>query len=55
MHQNRIENDIKRHSKWVKEYKNLMQQQRDTNIYQKVGKKMKKKMMKQGLIKGYKG
>ena len=51
--QKRILDDNKRHSKWVNEYMNLVKQQRDSNAFQMVGKKQRKKLMKQGVIRGW--
>merc|ERR1712129_293084 len=51
--QNRIASDNKRHAKWQHEYHNLMDQQRDTNAFQMVGKKLKKNLMKKGVIRGW--
>lgn len=49
----RINMDYKRHAKWQHEYQHLMDQQRDTNAFQMVGKKLKKKLMKKGVIRGW--
>eukprot|EP01083_Nonionella_stella_P011826 33544_1 len=50
---NRIDADNKRHAKWEHEWHNLTEQQRDTNSFQMVGKKLKKKLMKKGVIRGF--
>merc|ERR1712003_362561 len=44
---NRIDADNKRHAKWQHEWHHLTEQQRDTNSFQMVGKKLKKKLMKE--------
>eukprot|EP01084_Bolivina_argentea_P058773 107300_1 len=49
----RIHMEHKREAKWQHEWHNLTEQQRDTNAFQMVGKKLKKKLMKQGVIRGF--
>ncbi|ETO08878.1 hypothetical protein RFI_28508 [Reticulomyxa filosa] len=46
------EHEAKTKAKWVHEYQSLMEQARDTNTFQMVGKKLKKRMVKQGVIRG---
>ena len=50
----RIDADNKRHAKYMHEYHNLTEQQRDTNAFQMVGRKLRKKLMKKGVIRGFK-
>lgn len=49
----RISADNKRHAKWQHEWHNLTEQQRDTNAFQMVGKKLRKRLMKKGVIRGH--
>eukprot|EP00484_Ammonia_sp_Unknown_P019053 CAMPEP_0197029944 /NCGR_PEP_ID=MMETSP1384-20130603/9284_1 /TAXON_ID=29189 /ORGANISM="Ammonia sp." /LENGTH=1135 /DNA_ID=CAMNT_0042459207 /DNA_START=23 /DNA_END=3430 /DNA_ORIENTATION=+ len=49
----RVLADIKRNAKWQHEWHNLTEQQRDTNSFQMVGRKLKKKLMKSGVIRGF--
>merc|ERR1712129_254993 len=56
MHQktkNRIDADNKRQVKWQHEWHHLTEQQRDTNSFQMVGKRLKKKLIKDGTIRGF--
>merc|ERR1712228_728310 len=49
----KIAAENKRHAKWQHEWHHLTEQQRDTNAFQMVGKKLKKKLMKEGTIRGF--
>merc|ERR1712079_506448 len=46
----RVDADNKRHAKWQHEYHILTEQQHDTNSFQMVGRKLKKKLVKEGVI-----
>ena len=49
----KIESDNRRQAKWAHEWHNLTEQQRDTNSFQMVGRKLRKRLMKKGVIKGH--
>ena len=49
----KMENRARVKAKWIHEYQNLMTQAKDSNTLQMVGRKMRKRLIKKGYIKGY--
>ncbi len=49
----KLEYEARRKAKFVQEMRNLTEQARDTNSFQMVGKRLRKKMMKRGIIRGW--